>query len=555
MRVGATSLDLLQDGWLLSQSGAWTTGELIRQANERGFTLRWEDLAALYRQRLLVPFLVVHDDCVGSPVRLGEAPSESFSLMNVDVRMAAIEGRVADPFGTPLPDEWRFDERGKDDPRRWWNGLVYSPWQLLGLAPLVRCFDMLGRPRQRGDDQWLAHADEARGVSSRNRDLGLLLSAIDARYLPVTRSGWLHVRGARSHEWALYREGFDAAAVADQLGVDGSHVVRAAERLLFSARDLDPAGEWHRLIRQANAKKRAKLHGLARLAVDLRLGAEMLLLFADDLSHPSPPPSGVVWHPLRDRIGHHGEHLDNVLQDFGISPHIRVALVVEGQTELILARHVLEHLGYGAHPVGLDVIIMRGVGNRERVRKLASHLATPIVTDALPDSYHTLRPVCRVIVATDPEKPMDDPAAFKKSLMDDIRQGLHEQGIDDVAEESLDWLVETQVWSAPFEFEFFDDNEIAQAMQYLPHRHLPSGGDAVEHVADARAAGRSLKKGMPSLSKSTLAETLWPTLRAKIDAALADGDPMPAFAEVVDRAAQLAGEAMDRRWVLVRESA
>lgn len=88
--------------------------------------------------------------------------------------------------------------------KRWWNGLVYSPWQLLGLAPLVRCFDMMGWPRQRGDVQWLADVDDAQAVSSRNRDLGLLLSAIDARYLPVTRSGWLHIRGHGRREWAAY---------------------------------------------------------------------------------------------------------------------------------------------------------------------------------------------------------------------------------------------------------------------------------------------------------------------------------------------------------------
>ena len=111
------------------------------------------------------------------------------------------------------------------------------------------------------------------------------------------------------------------------------------------------------------------------------------------------------------------------------------------------------------------------------------------------------------------------------------------------------------MWSAPLEFELFDDNEIAQAMQHLPHRHLRTGRDAVEHVAGARAAGRSLKKGMQPLSKTALAEALWPVLLAKIDAALAEGSPMPDFAEVVDHAARFAGEAMDRRWVLDRTHA
>lgn len=549
--MAATSLDLLQDGWLLSQSGVWTTGQFIRYAKERGFALRPENLAALYRQRLLVPLFAVHDEPMTQPVMVGDSPAESFSTVKIEVRVAAAEGRISDPWVTSLPDDCRFGERTMEDPERWWNGLVYSPWQVLNLAPLARCFDMKGRLVQR-EEPWLAYADEAQALSRQSRDLGLILAAIDARYLPVSRSGWLQLRGARSHEWASYREGFDAGAVANQLGMGGADLVRAAEGLLFSAHDLDPTGRWHRLIRQANAKNRDKLQGLARLAVDLRLGAELLLLFAEDLGHPSPAQSGPVWEPLMDRISHHGEHLDNVLQDFGISPHVRVALILEGPTELIHARHILEHLGYEEHPPGLEIVIMRGVGNREQVRKLASHLATPIVTDALPGYYRTLRPVCRVIVATDPEKPMDDPVAFKTSLIHDIRQGLHEQGIDDVAEESLDWLVETRVWSAPFEFEFFDDDEIVQAMQQLPGRHLPTARTAAEHVAEARAAGRSLKKGMESLSKTALAEALWPSLRAKIDASLAEGQSIPAIAEVVHHAAQLAGQSMDRRWVLDR---
>lgn len=149
---------------------------------------------------------------------------------------------------------------------------------------------------------------------------------------------------------------------------------------------------------------------------------------------------------------------------------------------------------------------------------------------------------------------MDNPAAFKKSLIGDIRQGLHEQGIDDVAEESLEWLVEAQVWSAPLEFELFDYNEIAQAMQHLPHRHPPTGRDAVEHVADARAAGRSLKKvcspcprphWLRRCGRSSWRRSMppWP------------GSPLPDFAEVVDHAARFAGEAMDRRWVLDRTQA
>lgn len=69
--MGATSLDLLQDGWLLSQSGTWTTAEFVRHAKKRGFNIRWEDLAALYKQRLLVPLLVVHDDPCGFARRCG----------------------------------------------------------------------------------------------------------------------------------------------------------------------------------------------------------------------------------------------------------------------------------------------------------------------------------------------------------------------------------------------------------------------------------------------------------------------------------------------------
>ncbi len=550
-----TPLELLADGWALSQSGLLTTRDLIKRAKTYGFELGPRDLESLCRQRLLVPLIAVHNDQVGQPIGSGSPPRHSWDRARLQLDLAAQEGRLTDPATTILPDGWRFDEGSAGDARLWWNGLVYSRWQLLHLTHLRGLFTMQGRPILR-DGKWSAFPEDwATDDAQRSRELAILLSAIEPRYLPVVDDGWVRLRNASHEEWRAYRDSFEPKALARQLSVTAAGVRTLAEQQLLSAKSLDPLGPWARLVRHAKPSYQEKLKGIPLLCVDLRTAAEMLLLFAEELGESIPTGDAAFYHPVNDRLSRHGTQLDVALQEVGVSPHTRVALVVEGETEVLLVRRILEHLGHGPTPAGLDVIPMRGVRNKERIMRLAAHLATPIVTDSYPDRYHTLRPLCRVVVATDPEAPMDQPAEFKAKLISLIRQGLEDQGIDDVDPESLEWLVTVETWGQPFEFEHFTDTEIAGALLQLDPCPLPRGStleSAQVFVASARLARRSLTKHASRLSKTALADKLWPLLREKIDAAIRDDVEAPPLVGVVHEAHLMAADAMDRNWTLTR---
>lgn len=548
-----STLDLIADGWAFTQCDPIGTGELITLAQRRGFRLKSEHLESLYRQQRLVPFVVVHDDPQDREIAIIGGPSKLHRHRGID--QAAMTGRLTDPAQTPLAEGWRFDDRRIDDPRGWWNGLLYSRWQLLELGNLTGSFRMDGYPLLR-EGSWATFEDWGLEEAGIYRQLAIVLAAIEPRYFPIIDEGWARLRGVTPEEWYQYRDAFNPTDMASKLGASREEVARRADHLLLRASSIDPLGPWSRLSRHATPKHQQKLKGLALLALDFRQAAEMLLLFAGDLGEAPPPSAATFWAPINERLSRHGESIDAALQSVGVSPHTRVALIVEGETEVLIARKILEHLGHGAHPDGLEIVSMHGVTDEERILKLAVHLATPIITQTLPDSYNTLRPLCRVVIATDPERPMDRPEKFRAKLLRLINEAISAQGIKDLDPDSADWLVTVRTWEAAFEFEHFTDLEIAEAMLSLPWAPLPRGlthEQAIEFVADARTAQRSLKKRAPRLSKPALAEALWPLLRDRIDAAFHHGTELPPIAEVVYDAHALAADAFTKNWVLTRK--
>lgn len=542
-----STLELVPDGWTFNQSRLLKTSELIRRASGRGFRLKSDHLRSLCQSGLLVPFFAIHDEHVGNPISIVCGPAHAAARYELD--FAAADGRLSDPGVTPLPDEWRFDEAHLADEPRWWNGLLYSRWQLLEFAHLTSSFSMDGYPRIQGwrTDRWaLKYADDA-------RNLAILLTAVEARYYPLVDEGWVRPVNATQAEWSSYREKFNPSRLVAQLRWTGDLVVRQAENLLLRAEHIDPFGPWSRVTRHAPPRHQDKVKGLALLALDMRRAAEVLLLFAEDLGTQPPPHGQVVTAPIDGRLSRHGQLLEDALQSVGVSPHTRVALIVEGETEVFLARRILEHFGYGPNPDGLEVISMQGVGNKSRIQKLASHLATPIITGAHPDSYQTLRPLCQVIIATDPEGPMVEPERFREELVQYVLNGLATQGIKDVDPESVTSLISVETWSAAFEFAHFTDPELAQALLHLDHTIVPAGStldEATKYVAGIRTKRGNLKSSR--LSKPKLAEQLWPVLRDKIDEASRTQSYLPAFADVVYSAHTNALVAMNQRWVLAR---
>lgn len=542
---------------MFSQLAPLTTEEFSRAAAARGYGLTAENLGVLARSGLLLPALAIVDGPAGPPLVRTNAQLLGSSTTRRSLDEAAAQGRLSDPALSPLPLDQSFEPRRHvDRTRPWWNGLLYSPWQLLGLASLRSLFTRDGKPIHQ---EWagLQPQPVQDRTADRDRQTALVLTAIEARYFPELNEGLVSLTNADFDQWEKYRESFSPTHLASRLGVDAEEAYKRAEQLLMRARFIDPLGRWHHAVRHGDRRAQDRLSGDARLALDHRRAAELMLLFAEDCGRELPtlaqPRRG--WHPMDDRLSRHGETLDEALIDLGVSPHPRVLLILEGETEGILARKILEHLGLQLRDDELRIVLMRGVTQKSRVLKLAAEAATPVIREAAPDHYRLRRPPARIVVATDPERPMKDPTVFEADLAREITRGLAEQGVTDVDSDEIQALISVDVWEAAFEFAHFTDDEIAEALESLPERPFPgtSHADAVAFVAIARQEERSLTKNNQRLSKTRLAEALWPAMAAKIDAPANGSGPVPAIMRVVIDAYSLAMDGRIKHYVISRQ--
>lgn len=217
--------------------------------------------------------------------------------------------------------------------------------------------------------------------------------------------------GDEAESWEQYRAHFDPVDVSSRLAYPADQVRRDAESLLLRAGRIDPIqGPLRQLIQRTPPDKWKDLRGSAMSAMDLQEAAELLLRFYEDLATrgaaaplPDPKEFGMSWHPLCDRISYRGQTLDEDLMDLGLSPHPRVILAVEGETEELHASLVWTALGFPEVPELVRVLMIGGV-HRDLV-KVAALAAAPVVRGQLPghDAWQLIKPPTRLLVAVDPE--------------------------------------------------------------------------------------------------------------------------------------------------------
>ncbi len=381
-----------------------------------------------------------------------------------------------------------------------------------------------------------------------------VLAALEARYLPTIDPEWLHLTGVEVQQWDGFHAGYDPVAMAGLLEVKPEETLAFAERLLLRAHMRDPTGDWSRLIRRAPERAWKTLTGDALVALDYRLAAEVLLLFYEDLADrnsapPLPQPSRSAWHPLFERISDQGdEQLDSLLAELGVSPHPGVVLVVEGETEELLVPRVFDHLELRRTPDLIRLLCMRGAN--ANLALVAAAMVAPILGQRRGDSYEMIRPPSSLVIAVDQDHGWDTPEKIDRQrckILDAIRKVISAQGAT-VSSEVLEAFVNVKQWPARcFEFAHFDDVELAEALRRI---HPTCGGldepSLIAHIARIRARGLDIKKvwdqtWTPQPSKITLADALWPPLKAKIDdARSSQTKPIPAVAEIVHDAYLLA---------------
>ena len=561
--------------WAFTQHQPLSTSEFISQAKRRGFDLDVGVLRELYRHGMLAPFIYVSSRQAGpKPEPVGQEPrSRGTSL--TELRHARDRGRLSDLAQHPFRPRLRFVRPDGVTSPRWWNGLLYSQYQLLMLPQIER---LLARVSHRlRDRHFIARLPEPDHLlaerAARFRTIAIMLAALEARYLPTLDPERVRLTNAEPEEWVRYRTGFDPAALRARLDYPPAQARQDAEFLLQCAHQLDPVPDsWTRLMRRAPHDSWDQLKDAALLAMDYREAAEILLLFYEDLAgrgqaEPLPAMDGMYWHPLRERLGYRHRTLDEDLMELGLSPHPRVVLAVEGDTEYTHGPMVWKALDYPDAPELMRLLNLRGVDRN--VEKVAALAATPLVGERLPGrpGWRLIKPPTRLMIAVDPEGAQfgtpDAVARTRRKIMRDVLDSLKDQGVTNPNPAELDELVDIRTWPERcYEYAHFNDDELAYAIMAVHHTIDGWSRDELIGALEFwRKRGEDIKRVWESgrwdehrqrptgawqheVSKPELAIALWPTLQAKIDDCRVDPDaPIPPIVNVVRDAYHIA-----QRW-------
>jgi hypothetical protein len=276
----------------------------------------------------------------------------------------------------------------------------FSPWQLLYFNDAVEL------PNTSVSIEWLLDDKRRATLGSGQRDLlgwqlerwrqldrewrGILLVLLrlQSRYGPSVKGTLIKstvnlVRHPQTGEYVDPSElepPFDARGVLDELGLTLEAVKAVHQRVASHGIVMggdDPLRYWHMLIRMAPAKQRAKLRGRARRAQDAYDAAEMLRRFYYDLTGElllNPDEifdlSDKSW---KKRLFGKWPTFSYTRADLAVELRLRdlhphqVHIVVEGETEEIVCRRVLEKVaGMPLNDLGVSIQRLFGVGNMRR---------------------------------------------------------------------------------------------------------------------------------------------------------------------------------------------
>ena len=253
--------------------------------------------------------------------------------------------------------------------------------------------------------------------------------------------------------------------------------------------------------------------------------------------------------PIIDRL-EAKRSLDAVLTRYGLSPHPSVLVVVEGKTERIFVRRYLDHHFSWDWTIAIQLLDAEGVDNDVTV---AAAVFAPRPGRVYNDLILLERPLTRILVITDPEghhATDKGREAARLKWRERMRRALPTELQHAVLDMDLDQLVEFEVpmrlSSLPISMD--DNAKIADAIASVSTS--PSvlvRAELIEGVRNARAAGWGLKTlwktwQPPGPNKVRIAESLFPDLVDRVDAALRSGSDEVPIAKSIRRLLQMEAE-------------
>jgi hypothetical protein len=569
-----TSLELLNLPFPFSQLGLLDVDEFLREADERritmasGWRLNASGLEELHKQGVLVPLYCVRLDDGDPSKRIDVSNNLTWQHVHStkisQLYAAASEGRATDPSSesfAPWPGE-RVRDLWPSVPR----GYIYSHHQLLGLNRARFIVDAL-RPAERVGYQTIWRLDstalldaETLAALSSWRSLAITLSAIDTRVWPSI----VQVIVNNADTWRSANTVQTPLELLGWLGVTRIELGEQSQRLRVSASFEDVLGGFYDVIRRAKPSTWSTLRGSARTAMDSRMAAEALNIFASELQESDQgadpaPPENLSMQGLRARR----PSLDAVLTYFRLSPHPPLVIALEGDTEMRVVPKVMELLGLPDDPSWIRFVNFGGTG--KDLSLLAQFAAAPVFGDEHDDFVMLDRPTTRFLVLTDAEnnyRTREKRERQRKLLLDSIAKPLPVDLRSDLYTKSAQ-IVEIMTWGKyPWEFAHFTNGQLGDALLRESLFAYPGG-----RVALLRSIqNQRLRAGLPNrspdinnawsssgVSKLDLADALWPVLKARIERAMeSDTARRPPVMKAIIRAYQLANLDYGRYMVLRR---
>lgn len=559
-----STVDLPRLPYAFTQLKPFSTSKFSMEARDRGVSLTENALEALHRVGILVPFFRAQRDgrAIASAARRGDQFMWEFAHTEPTGRHDLLElrkhGRLHDPAVEHFIARHRLDRSAGDVPYRS-SVYLYSGHQIITL-PLVR--NVMARLNMRLSGTTLIGATLDIDASGRAylleqaatlREIAVALSALEPVYysrVVETLSMPVWEDFEEFYEWRRTRRPESAVR---WLRVNAEWLSKSAEGLLAQADAFDPLGDWLEVIADGEPEKWTRLRGPARRAMDLRTAAEILLLCHDDLvkkghAKPLPDPSPRTRGQFHSRLKRR-RPLDALLTDFGLSPHPRLVVVVEGATELTLFPRVMLQLGIRVADDFISVQDAEGVDKDPS--PLLAYAVAPRVEERPGGKYlNLLRPPTRVFVVMDAEgkfatKELREDR--RKNWVDRLERTLPAEFQTRVVRTQLERLVDTATWKRSgesFEFAHFTDHQLERAIRRLDKRPRPMTTEQrLRLLAHRRKVHKSLDPVLHGVSKRDLAHELWPVLEKKIEAALSRrADRQIPIVRVVDRAYRFALE-------------
>lgn len=376
------------------------------------------------------------------------------------------------------------------------------------------------------------------------RQLAITLSALDTYY-------WPQITHQLSHDldaWQQALHACDREQALVWLGLTLDQIERAVMDLRLSASSCDDMGEFYDLIRRASANAWKSLRGDAAVALDLRLAADILTRFAEDLN-PGGDYAGAQYAPLsQEGLSARPESLDAVLTHLRVSPFPALVIGLEGATEYKLVPRVLATLG-----IQWDhnrIRIVDGGGTGSNLSLLARYAVEPLLGRDLGDHVVLDRPQTRFLIMTDAENRYRTPADRRyqrKLLLDSLTKNVPPDFRPNYyINTRRGRIVDIVTWGKlPFEFAHFTDRELANAMLEIAKMPHPQGRARLvqnlrlQRLHDPEPNVEKVFWRGSGLKKVPLAEALWPVLERKINAAIGRGTSGPPVMRACIRAYEM----------------